>query len=289
MGKLAGKMGRVPGKIRNAATQMYADSHFSADDITRLSMTEHNNEPMARIYARIMSDTSIRQEETKRPGRFDLVYEADGREAIVGWIDNVRGMGEISQQAYDHVQDLSSDGCYVIRKGNDYAVRAYTDELGPDGKYVVLDENNAENGVAFSDDKFTTFASYEHAATAARAASRELGLAPSYDEQYESIPEALEEAGAFDYSDEAERANDVPSARGFVQDRGQHTGAEDDGRWENLAESLSDVYPPIDEEERDEADFNPDRDNGSAAHDMPGHSDENGFFHPDDSDFGMGE
>lgn len=287
MGKLAGKMGRVSGKIRNAATQMYADTHFTEDDITRLSMTEYNNEPMARVYARIMTDRSIRQEETKRPGRFDLVYEADGREAIVGWIDNIRGMGEISQQAYDHVQDLSEDGCYIVRKGKDYAVRAYTDELGPDGKYVVLDENNAENGVAFSDDKFTTFESYSSAATAARAASRELGLTPSYDEQWDNIPRVLEEAGAFDYSDGADREDDVPSARGFVQDRSQ--SREDDGPWENFAEALRDVYPPMDEEERDEADFNPDRDNGSCAHDMPGHSDENGFFHPDDSDFGMGE
>lgn len=289
MGKLAGKMGRVSGKIRNTVTQMYADTHFTEKDVERLSMTEHNNEPMARVYARIMADRSIRQEETKRPGRFDLVYEADGREAIVGWIDNIRYMGEISQQAYDHVQDLSEDGCYVVRKGKDYAVRAYADELGSAGKYVVLDENNAENGISFSDDKFTTFDSYEHAATAARAVSRELGLAPSYDEQWDNIPEDLEKAGAFDYSDESERADDVPSARGFAQDRSQHAGTEDDGRWENLAEALGDVYPPMDEEERDEADFNPDRDNGSCAHDMPGHSDENGFFHPDDSDFGMGE
>lgn len=229
-------MGKLAGKIRNKATQMYADTHFSQSDISRLSMTEHNNEPMSRIYARIMTDKSIRQEETKHPGRFDLVYESDGREAIVGWIDHSRCMGEISQKAYDHVQDLSEDGCYVVRKGNGYAVRAYTEELGPEGKYLSVNDNGETKNCTFSDNNYTVFDSYENASAASNMASRELGLIPSYDD-----------APSAELQDDYE--GDIPSAR----------------------------------------DFDPHRDNGGCEHDMEGYSDEDGFFHPDNDDFDLGE
>lgn len=212
-------MSKLAGKIRNKATQMYADSHFSQSDIARLSGTEHNNEPMARIYAKIMNDKSIRQEETKRPGRFDLVYESDGREAIVGWIDHNRSMGEISQKAYDHIQDLSDDGCYIVRKGDSYAVRAYTEELGSEGKYLCLNSDDETKSCTFSDDKYTAFDSYEAASAASNMASRELGLIPSYD-----APSAEDQD---DYED------DIPSARDFDPHR-------DNGGCEHDMEGFSD-------------------------------------------------
>lgn len=183
-------MGKLSGKMRNAATQMYADARFDQEEIMRRSQMEHNGEPMMRIYQRIMTDPSIRQEATKKHGRYDLVYQAGDKEAVVGWIDHDKGMGEISQKAYDHMQDLTSDGCYVVREKDTYAVKVYAGEV--QGQYLV--SGGAE--CTFSDTEKTAFDTYESAASASRAASVQLGLIPSYDapeEDLDNVPHAAQD------------------------------------------------------------------------------------------------
>lgn len=183
-------MGKLSGKIRNAVTQKYADSRFNAEEIAKRSGGTHNNEPMARIYQRIMSDPSIRQEETKTPYRYDLVYHSEGKpESVVGWIDHVKGMGEISQKAYDHLQELEQSGCYVVKEKDNYSVRAYTDELK--GQYVIKNED----GYSFSETDRSVFAFYDDAVAASQGASMQLGLIPSYDapaRDLEDMPHSAE-------------------------------------------------------------------------------------------------
>ena len=178
-------MGKLGGKVRNAATQAYSKK-FDADYILEQSSTgQHNNEPMARIYTRIMNDPAIRQDETKTPGVYDLVYTANGREAVVGWMDMNRQMGEISQKAYDHVQDLSKDGCYIIKKDDEYAVRAYSEDLGKNGKYVVeYKDPEADPKYMFTDDAYTNYPTYGDASHAAYEVSAQLGISSSYDHDY---------------------------------------------------------------------------------------------------------
>ena len=150
-------MGKLTGKIRNTATQMYADKRFDSSEIMERSYSEHNGEPMMRIYQKIMTDPSISQQETNRPGRYDLVYNADGREAVVGWMDQERGMGEISQKAYDHVHGVAEDGCYIVREKDAYAVKAYTDDM--QGLYI----KDGQEECTFSDTEKTVFETYEDA------------------------------------------------------------------------------------------------------------------------------
>lgn len=187
-------MGKLGGKIRNAATQAYS-KRFSQEDIMNQSMTgEHNGEPMARVYARIMSDPAIKREATKKPGLYDLVYESNGREAVVGWMDMNRTMGEISQKAYDHVQNLSEDGCYVIKKGDEYAVRAYTEGLGKNGKYVVENKDPEANPkFTFADDNYTNYPTYDDASHAAYESSVQLGIKASYDAPDYGVSDELDE------------------------------------------------------------------------------------------------
>lgn len=218
-------MGKLGGKIRNAATQAYS-KRFSQEDIMNQSMTgEHNGEPMARVYARIMSDPAIKREATKKPGLYDLVYEANGREAVVGWMDMNRTMGEISQKAYDHVQNLSDDGCYVIKKGDAYAVRAYTEELGKNGKYVVENKDPEANPTfMFADDNYTNYPTYEDASHAAYESSVQLGIAASYDApDYDLSDDYDGDYDGIDVSDD----NDIPSTGGFDPHRDNAGGEYD--------------------------------------------------------------
>ena len=218
-------MGKLGGKIRNAATQAYS-KRFSQEDIMNQSMTgEHNGEPMARVYDRIMSDPAIKREATKKPGLYDLVYEANGREAVVGWMDMNRTMGEISQKAYDHVQNLSDDGCYVIKKGDAYAVRAYTEELGKNGKYVVENKDPEANPkFTFADDNYTNYPTYEDASHAAYESSVQLGIAASYDApDYDLSDDYDGDYDGIDVSDD----NDIPSTGGFDPHRDNAGGEYD--------------------------------------------------------------
>lgn len=216
-------MGKLGGKIRNAATQAYS-KRFSQEDIMNQSMTgEHNGEPMMRVYARIMSDPAIKRKATKKQGLYDLVYESDGREAVVGWMDTNRNMGEISQKAYDHVQDLSEDGCYVIKKSDGYAVRAYTEELGKDGKYVVENKDTEANPkFTFADDNHTNYTTYADASHAAYESSVQLGIAASYD--------ASDYDASCDYDGDIDTQNDdtyIPSTGGFDPHRDNAGGEYD--------------------------------------------------------------
>lgn len=218
-------MGKLGGKIRNAATQAYS-KRFSQEDIMNQSMTgEHNGEPMARVYARIMSDPAIKREATKKPGLYDLVYESNGREAVVGWMDMNRTMGEISQKAYDHVQNLSDDGCYVIKKGDAYAVRAYTEELGKNGKYVVENKDPEANPkFTFADDNYTNYPTYEDASHAAYESSVQLGIAASYDVPDYDLSDDYD--GDYDGIDVPD-SNDIPSTGGFDPHRDNAGGEYD--------------------------------------------------------------
>lgn len=183
-------MGKLSGKMRNAVTQRYADARFDQEEIMRRSQTEHNGEPMMRIYQRIMTDPSIRQEATKNHGRYDLVYRTGDKEAVVGWIDHDKGMGEIAQKAYDHVQDLTSDGCYVVREKDAYAVKVYAGEV--QGQYLV----SGGTECTFSETEKTVFDTYESAASASRSASVQLGLLPGYDtpeQDLDDVPHAAQE------------------------------------------------------------------------------------------------
>ena len=215
-------MGKLGGKIRNAATWAYS-KRFSQEDIMNQSMTgEHNGEPMARVYARIMSDPAIKREATKKLGLYDLVYEANGREAVVGWMDMNRTMGEISQKAYDHVQNLSDDGCYVIKKGDAYAVRAYTEELGKNGKYVVENKDPEANPkFTFADDNYTNYPTYEDASHAAYESSVQLGIVASYDAPDYDLSDDYD--GDIDAPDDY----DIPSTGGFDPHRDNAGGEYD--------------------------------------------------------------
>lgn len=183
-------MGKLSGKVRNAVTQRYADARFDEAEVARRSQGMHNNEPMSRVYQRIMSDPSIRQEETKTPHRYDLVYHSEGKpESVVGWIDHAKGMGEISQKAYDHLQELEQNGCYVVKEKDNYAIMAYTDELK--GQYVIQNED----GYSFSETDRSVFAVYDDAVSASHGASMQLGLLPSYDapeNDLEDMPHSAE-------------------------------------------------------------------------------------------------
>lgn len=183
-------MGKLTGKIRNTATQMYADKRFDSSEIMKQSYSEHNGEPMMRIYQKIMTDPAISQQETNRPGRYDLVYNADGREAVVGWMDQERGMGEISQKAYDHVHGVAEDGCYIVREKDAYAVKVYTDNM--QGLYI----KDGQEECTFSDTEKTVFETYEDAMAVSQKAVVQLGLVPTY-EEFESylddMPHSAEE------------------------------------------------------------------------------------------------
>ena len=223
MGKLGGKISNIPGKMRNAMTQTYADRKFTQEDIINQSMTgEHNGEPMARVYARIMSDPAIKREATKKPGLYDLVYESNGRKAVVGWMDMNRTMGEISQKAYDHVQNLSEDGCYVIKKGDEYAVRAYTEEFGKNGKYVVENKDPEANlKFTFADDNYTNYPTYEDASHAAYESSVQLGIKASY-----GAPD-YDVSGDYDGDIDVPDDYDIPSTGGFDPHRDNAGGEYD--------------------------------------------------------------
>ena len=183
-------MGKLSGKIRNAATQMYADARFDSSEIERRSQGTHNGEPMMRVYQRIMTDPAIRQAETKTPGRYDLVYQSDKKEAVVGWLDHNKGMGEISQKAYDHVNDVMESGCYIIREKDAYAVKAYTDEIH--GQYV----KDGQEECTFSDTEKTIFDTYDAALAISQKAVVQLGLVPTYEESesyLDDMPHSAEE------------------------------------------------------------------------------------------------
>ena len=92
-------MGKLAGKIRNTATKA-ASAVFTKEEIERRSRGSHNGESMQQVYARIMNDPNLERRQTK-PGVYDLVYTKDGEENIIGWMDQNRGMGEISQKGYD--------------------------------------------------------------------------------------------------------------------------------------------------------------------------------------------
>lgn len=215
-------MGKLGGKIRNAVTQAYS-KRFSQEDIMNQSMTgEHNGEQMARVYARIMSDPAIKREATKKPGLYDLVYESNGREAVVGWMDMNRTMGEISQKAYDHVQNLSEDGCYVIKKGDEYAVRAYTEELGKNGKYAVENKDPEANPkFTFADDNYTNYPTYEDASHAAYESSVQLCIKASYDAPDYDV------SGDYDGDIDVPDDYDIPSTGGFDPHRDNAGGEYD--------------------------------------------------------------
>lgn len=186
-------MGKLSGKIKNRATQAYADAdaRFDADEVAKRSQMAHNGEPMARVYQRIMSDPAIRQEETKQLGRYDLIYQSDNKEAVVGWIDHGKGMGEISQKAYDHLQDISTKGCYVVREKDTYAIKAYTDDIH--GQYAVA----TEDAFTFSDTDKTVFDTYAEASAVSSSVAEQLGLLSSYeseeDDYLDDMPHSAEE------------------------------------------------------------------------------------------------
>lgn len=184
-------MGKLSGKIKNRATQAYADARFDADEVAKRSQMAHNGEPMERVYQRIMSDPAIRQEETKQPGRYDLIYQSDNKEAVVGWMDHGKGIGEISQKAYDHLQDISTKGCYVVREKDNYVVQVYTDEIH--GQYAVT----SEDGFVFSDKDKAVFDTYADASEASSKVAVQLGLMSSYeseeDDYLDDMPHSAEE------------------------------------------------------------------------------------------------
>ena len=96
-------MSKLTGKLRNAVTKV-ASQAYSQEEIIRQSMEgTHNNESMQQIFKRIMSDPNLEYRETK-PGVYDLVYNKDGKEDIIGWYDRNRMMGEISQKGYDRLE-----------------------------------------------------------------------------------------------------------------------------------------------------------------------------------------
>lgn len=106
-------MSKLTGKLRNAATKV-ASQVYSREEIMRQSSEgSHNGESMMQIYQRIMNDPNLERRETK-PGVFDLVYNKDGKEDIIGWYDQNRMMGEISQKGYDRLDipraDVPADG-----------------------------------------------------------------------------------------------------------------------------------------------------------------------------------
>ena len=95
-------MSKLTGKLRNAATKV-ASQVYSQEEIIRQSIEgTHNNESMLQIFERIMSDPNLEHRETN-PGVYDLVYNKDGKEDIIGWYDCNRMMGEISQKGYDRL------------------------------------------------------------------------------------------------------------------------------------------------------------------------------------------
>lgn len=96
-------MSKLTGKLRNAVTKV-ASQAYSQEEIIRQSMEgTHNSESMQQIFKRIMSDPNLEHRETK-PGVYDLVYNKDGKEDIIGWYDCNRMMGEISQKGYDRLE-----------------------------------------------------------------------------------------------------------------------------------------------------------------------------------------
>ena len=195
-------MGKLTGKIRNTATQMYADKRFDSSEIMKRSYSEHNGEPMMRIYQKIMTDPAISQQATSRPGRYDLVYRDGNKEAVVGWMDQVRGMGEISQKAYDHVHGIVEDGCYIVREKDVYAVKAYTSDI--QGLYV----KDGQEECTFSDTEKTVFETYEDAMVVSQKAVSQLGLVPTYEESenyLDDVPHSAEEGdGVYAVHDDTE-------------------------------------------------------------------------------------
>ncbi len=98
---------KTAGKIRNAATRLISKG-FSDEYIREQAMNgEHNGESMQQIYQKIMADPNVHRVERKEPGVYDLILEKDGKESNIGWVDTIRGVGEISQKGYDQVQDIS--------------------------------------------------------------------------------------------------------------------------------------------------------------------------------------
>ncbi len=171
-------MSKIPGKIRNAGTQTAAKA-FDVKYIAKQALQGTNNgEPMQRIVQKIMSDPHIKLNEAKN-GTMDIIYEKDGRETIVGWTNGM--MGEISQSAYDKIQDTGVNGAYVVKEKAGYAVRLYDDTNQLDGMYL--------NREVVSEDDFNYvwsktpeyFESYDDASYAADEGARELGIASVYE------------------------------------------------------------------------------------------------------------